>query len=91
MGDIVAQGAMGKEDRVDIEYEIFTNLARYGDILILIVVMDCCNDIAGLRRDITAGKISTEHVTIFLSKYISKDAVDMKFSPDVDNPSNRFI
>ncbi|KTG41078.1 hypothetical protein cypCar_00023204 [Cyprinus carpio] len=28
MGDIVAQEAMGKEDRVDIEYEIFTNLAR---------------------------------------------------------------
>ncbi|XP_016320757.1 tetratricopeptide repeat protein 23-like [Sinocyclocheilus anshuiensis] len=28
MGDIVAQKAMGKEDRVEIEYEIFTNLAR---------------------------------------------------------------
>lgn len=28
MGDIVAQEAMGKENRVDIEYEIFTNLAR---------------------------------------------------------------
>lgn len=27
-GDIVAQEAMGKEDRVDTEYEIFTNLAR---------------------------------------------------------------
>lgn len=52
MGDIVAQEAMGKENRVDIEYEIFTNLARYGNILILIVVMACCNDIAGLIRDI---------------------------------------
>lgn len=52
MGDIVAQEAMGKENRVDIEYEIFTNLARYGDILILIVVMACCNDIVGLTRDI---------------------------------------
>lgn len=52
MGDIVAQEAMGKEDRVDIEYEIFTNLARYGTILCLIVVMACCNDIAGLTRDI---------------------------------------
>ena len=29
----------------------------------------------------TAGKISIEHVTIFLSKYISKGAIDMKFSP----------
>lgn len=38
---------MGKEDRVDTEYEIFTNLARYGTILILIVVM---TDIAGLTR-----------------------------------------
>ncbi|ROL43257.1 Tetratricopeptide repeat protein 23 [Anabarilius grahami] len=27
-GDIVAQEAMGKEDRVDTEYEIFTNLTR---------------------------------------------------------------
>ncbi len=30
-----------------------------------------------------AGKINIEHVTIFLSKYISKGAVDLKFSPDV--------
>ena len=36
----------------------------------------------------TAGKISIEHVIIFLSKYISKGAIDMKFSPDVgNNPS----
>ncbi len=40
----------------------------------------------------TAGKISIEHVTIFLIKYISKCAVDMKFSPDVgNNPSNPYI
>ncbi len=40
----------------------------------------------------TAGKISIKHVTIFLSKYISKGAVDMKFSPDVGNsPSNPYI
>ncbi len=40
----------------------------------------------------TAGKISIEHVTIFLSKYISKGAVDMKLSPDVgNNPSNPYI
>ncbi len=40
----------------------------------------------------TAGKISIEHVTIFLSKYISKGAVDLKFSPDVgNNPSNLYI
>ncbi len=39
----------------------------------------------------TAGKMSIEHVTIFLSKYISKGAVDMKFSPDVgNNPSNPY-
>ncbi len=38
------------------------------------------------------GKISIEHVTIFLIKYISKGAVDMKFSPDVgNNPSNPYI
>lgn len=52
MGDLVAQEAMGKEDRVDTEYEIFTNLARYGTILILIVVMVDYKDIAGLTRDI---------------------------------------
>ncbi len=40
----------------------------------------------------TAGKISTEHVNILLSKYISKGAVDMKFSPDVgNNPINPYI
>ncbi len=40
----------------------------------------------------TAGKISIEHVTIFLIKYISKGAVDMKFSPDVgNNPSDPYI
>ncbi len=40
----------------------------------------------------TAGKISIESVTIFLSKYISKGAVDMKCSPDVsNNPSNPYI
>ncbi len=40
----------------------------------------------------TAGKISIEHVTIFLSKYISKDAVDMNFSPNVgNNPCNPYI
>ncbi len=41
----------------------------------------------------TASKISIEHVTIFLSKYVSKSAVDMKCSPDVgNNPSktNKF-
>ncbi len=37
-------------------------------------------------------KISIEHVTIFLSKYIFKGAVDMKFSPDVsNNPNNPYI
>ena len=40
----------------------------------------------------TAGKISIEHVTIFLSKNISKGAIDMKFSPDVgNNQSNPYI
>ncbi len=39
-----------------------------------------------------AGKISIEYVTIFLSKYISKDAVDLKFLSDVNyNPSNPYI
>ncbi len=28
----------------------------------------------------TAGKISIEHITVFLSKYISKGAVDITFS-----------
>ncbi len=38
------------------------------------------------------GKISIECITIFLSKYISKGAVDMKFSPDDDdNPNNPYI
>ncbi len=41
---------------------------------------------------ITAGKINIEHVTIFLSKYISKGAADLEFSPDVgNNPSNPYI
>ncbi len=45
-----------------------------------------------LKQTYTAGKISIEHVTIFLSKYISKGAVDLKFSPDVgNNPSNPYI
>ncbi len=40
----------------------------------------------------TAGRISIEHVTIFLSNYISKGAVDMTFLPDVfNNPSNPYI
>ncbi len=40
----------------------------------------------------TAGKISIEHITIFLSKYVSKGAVDLKFSPDVgNNPRNPYI
>ncbi len=40
----------------------------------------------------TAGKISIEQVTIFHYKYISEDAVDLKFSPDVNNnPSNPYI
>ncbi len=40
----------------------------------------------------TAGKISIEHVTIFLIKYIYKGAFDMKFSPDVgNNPSDPYI
>ena len=40
----------------------------------------------------TAGKISMEHVTIFLSKYISKGAIDTTFSPDVgNNPRNPHI
>ncbi len=38
------------------------------------------------------GKISIEHITIFLSKYISKGAVGMTFSSDVsNNPSNPYI
>ncbi len=36
-----------------------------------------------VEQGYTAGKISIEHVTIFPGKYISKGAVDMKFSPDV--------
>ncbi len=40
----------------------------------------------------TAGTINIEHVTICLSKCISEDAVDMKFSPDVhNNPNNPYI
>ncbi len=40
----------------------------------------------------TAGKISIEHLTILLSKYMSKGAVDLKFSLDVgNNPSNPYI
>ena len=32
--------------------------------------------------------ISIEHITLFLSKYISKGAIDMKLSPDVSNNSS---
>ncbi len=40
----------------------------------------------------TVGKIIIEHVSIFLSKYIYKGAVDLKFSPDVgNNPSNPYV
>src|SRR4029434_8511204 len=40
----------------------------------------------------TAGKISIEHVTIFLSNNISKGAIDVTFSPDDgNNPSNQYI
>ncbi len=40
----------------------------------------------------TAGKISIERGTIFLSNYISKGAVDMKYSTDVyNNSSNPYI
>ncbi len=40
----------------------------------------------------TAGKISIEYITVFLIKYISEDAVDLKFPPDVNNnPSNPYI
>ncbi len=40
----------------------------------------------------TASKKNIEHFTIFRSKYISKGAVDLKFSPDVgNNPSNPYI
>lgn len=46
----------------------------------------------GLKYSIilnTAGKISFEHVTSFLSRCISKCAIEMNFSPDVgNNPSN---
>ncbi len=39
-----------------------------------------------------AGKIGIERLNFFLSKYISKGAVDLKFSPDVgNNPSNPYI
>ncbi len=45
-----------------------------------------------LKMSHTAGEISIEHVTIFLSKYISKGAVDMKSSADVgNNPSDPYI
>lgn len=38
---------------------------------------------------LTLGKTRIEHVTDFLSKYISKSAIDIKFLPDVGkNPSN---
>ena len=36
-----------------------------------------------------AGKMSIEHVTVFLSKCISEDAIDMKCSPDAEkDPHN---
>lgn len=38
----------------------------------------------------TAGKVNIERVTSFLSNYISKGAIDVKFSPDVGNPSIQF-
>ncbi len=45
-----------------------------------------------MKKIYTLGKISIEHVTIFLSRYISKGAADMTFSPDVgNNPSNPYI
>ncbi len=45
-----------------------------------------------MKKIYTLGKISIEHITIFLSRYISKGAADMTFSPDVgNNPSNPYI
>ncbi len=39
-----------------------------------------------------SGKISIEHIIIFLSKYISKGAVDLKILPDAgNNPSNPYV
>ena len=40
------------------------------------------------ERKFTAVKISIEHVNIFLSKYISDGAIDIKLSPDVSNNSS---
>ena len=38
------------------------------------------------------GEISIQHATLFLSKYISKGAIDMTFSTNVGNyPSNPYI
>ena len=37
----------------------------------------------------TAGTISIEHVTIFLSKYTSKDAIDTSFHHKLSNALNR--
>ena len=37
----------------------------------------------------TAGTISIEHVTIFLSKYTSKDAIDTSFHHKLSDALNR--
>ncbi len=52
------------------------NWALYTHIYIYMCVCVCI---------IYTQRVNFEHVTIFLSKYISKGAVDMKFSPDVGN------
>ncbi len=44
------------------------------------------------RNTITAGKISIWHISIFISKGISKWAIDTKFPPDVAiKPNIEFI
>ncbi len=60
-------------------------------ILGLIFLMSFQNMTVDVTLPNTAGKMSIEHITLFLIKYISEDAVDLKFPPDVNNnPSNHF-
>ncbi len=56
---------------------LWQHLKGYYDKVIAFLFKQICFHIY------TAGKISIEHVPIFLIKYIYKGAVDVKCSPDV--------
>ncbi len=69
-------------------FKIFGAVKLHSSVFYVVTIL-----IKYMNVQYTAGKISIEHLTIFPCKYISKGAVDMKFSPDVvkiPNKTNEF-